>query len=197
MSSYLSTILSQLICYLFICHLLLKKSAKKILQGCCASGNLWACEEWTASQKISPQSFAVWGIARRGQNPQSDINFPLDILTTIHHHPPMSDVLKIIDNLTNNLWAKFGNPLAKYKQTQNDVHMTYYVGRLMEELGHKWIRPSQIKGDHENRAYYSESALHDAFLAGQLIARAENKETRSAILSELKAEISNFIEEYH
>lgn len=109
----------------------------------------------------------------------------------------MSDVLKIIDNLTNNLWAKFGNPLAKYKKTQNDVHMTYYVGRLMDELGHKWIRPSSIKGEREDVAYFSERALHDAFLAGQLIARAENKEMRDAILSELKAEISNFIEEYH
>lgn len=188
-----------MICYLLFCHLLfaVKKSAKKILQGCWSSGNLWACEEWTASQKRFPALLSVAGIVKRGQTPQSGINFHLDILTTIHHHPPMSDVLKIIDNLTNNLWAKFGNPFAKYKKTQNDVHMSYYVGRLMEELGHKWIQPSQIKGDHENRAYYSESALHDAFLAGQLIARTENKEMRDSILSELKAEISNFIEEYH
>lgn len=101
----------------------------------------------------------------------------------------MSDILKIIDNLTNNLWAKFGNPLAKYKKTQDDVNMTYYVGKLMEEQGHKWIRPSQIKGDHEDRAYFSELALHDAFLAGQLLAKADNKEMRKVIIADLRAEI--------
>ena len=101
----------------------------------------------------------------------------------------MSDILKIIDNLTNNLWAKFGNPLAKYKKTQDDIHMTYYVGKLMEEQGHKYISPSQIKGEHEDRAYYSELALHDAFLAGQLLAKADNKEMRKAIIAELRAEM--------
>ena len=107
----------------------------------------------------------------------------------------MSDILKIIDNLTNNLWAKFGNPLAKYKKTQDDIHMSYYVGKLMEEQGHKWIPPSQIKGDREYRAYYSELALHDAFLAGQLLAKADNKEMRQAIISELRAEMHNAIDE--
>ena len=107
----------------------------------------------------------------------------------------MSDILQIIDNLTNNLWAKFGNPLAKYKKTQDDIHMSYYVGKLMEEQGHKYIAPSQIKGEHEDRVYYSELALHDAFLAGQLLAKADNKEMRQAIISELRAEIHNAIDE--
>jgi len=101
----------------------------------------------------------------------------------------VSDILQILDNLRNNLWAKFGNPLAKYKKTQDDIHMTYYVGKLMEEQGHKYIAPRQIKGEHENRAYYSEAALHDAFLAGQLLAKADNKEMRKAIISELRAEM--------
>lgn len=101
----------------------------------------------------------------------------------------MSDILKIIDNLTNNLWAKFGNPLAKYKKTQDDIHMSYYVGKLMEEQGHKYIAPRQIKGEHEDRVYYSEIALHDAFLAGQLLAKADNKEMRKAIIAELRAEM--------
>lgn len=106
----------------------------------------------------------------------------------------MSDILKIINNLTNNLWVKFGNPLAKYKKTQDDIHMSYYVGKLMEEQGHKWIRPSQIKGEHEDRAYLSELALHDAFLAGQLLSKANHKEMRKAIISELRAEMHHAID---
>jgi hypothetical protein len=104
------------------------------------------------------------------------------------------DILKIIDNLRNQLWAQYGNPLAKYKQTQHDIHMSYYVGRLMEELGHKCISPSKISGEKEDRAYYSEKALHDAFLAGQLLAKADNAEMRQAIFSEIKADIINQIE---
>lgn len=107
----------------------------------------------------------------------------------------MSDILQIIDNLTNNLWAKFGNPLAKYKKTQDDVHMSYYVGKLMEEQGHKYIAPRQIKGEHEDRVYYSELALHDAFLAGQLLAKANYKEMRKAIIAEIRAEMHNAIDE--
>ena len=106
----------------------------------------------------------------------------------------MSDILKILNDLRDNLWNRFGNPLAKYKQTQNDIHMSYYVGRLMEELGHKWISPSAIKGDHEDRAYYSEKALHDAFLAGQLIARKNNLDMRKSIIAELRAELHDAID---
>jgi hypothetical protein len=36
----------------------------------------------------------------------------------------MTDILEIIKNLTDRLWNQFGNPLSKYKKTQNDVHMT-------------------------------------------------------------------------
>lgn len=108
----------------------------------------------------------------------------------------MTDILKIIDDLRNRLWAKYGNPLVKYKKTQDDIHMTYYVGQLMEELGHKHILPSAIKGGHEDRAYYSEQALHDAFLAGQLLAKADNAALRKSILAELKADMIHSIETY-
>lgn len=106
----------------------------------------------------------------------------------------MSDILDMLNALTERLWNQFGNPLVKYKKNQNDVHMTYYVGRLMEELGHKWIRPQSIRGEHEDRAYYSEAALHDAFLAGQLLAKADNAKTRAAIISELRAELHDAVD---
>jgi hypothetical protein len=86
----------------------------------------------------------------------------------------MSEVLKMLEDLENRLWARFGNPLAKYTKTQTDVHMTYYVGRLMEELG---------------------KALHDAFLAGQLLARKSNQELAENIRAEIKAELKSAIDE--
>jgi hypothetical protein len=106
----------------------------------------------------------------------------------------MTDILKIINDLTANLWNQFGNPLAKYKKTQYDVHMTYYVGRLMEEQGHEYVMPNSIKGEHEDCVYYSEKALHDAFLAGQLLAKADNAKMRAAIISEMKAELHNAVD---
>jgi len=108
----------------------------------------------------------------------------------------MTDILKIIDDLRNRLWAKYGNPLAKYKKTQNDIHMTYYVGRLMDELGHKDISPKDIRGEHEDRCYYSERALHDAFLAGQLLAKADNAAVRKSILDSVKEDMAHFIKTY-
>lgn len=107
----------------------------------------------------------------------------------------MSDILKIIENLRNSLWARFGNPLSNYKKTQDDIHMTYYVGRLMEELGHKYVSPENIKGEHEDRVHYSENALHDAFLAGRLLSRVENKKNRANILAELKSEMHDLIDQ--
>ena len=101
----------------------------------------------------------------------------------------MTDVLQIINDLTANLWARYGNPLANYKKTQNDVHMTYYVGRLMEEQGHEYVMPNSIKGEHEDCVYYSEKALHAAFLAGQLLAKADNAKMRAAIIREMRDEL--------
>lgn len=101
----------------------------------------------------------------------------------------MTDTLQTLKDLEERLFTSYGNPLAKYKKTHDDVRMTYYVGRLMEELGHKWIQPQSIRGEHEDRAYFSEKALHDAFLAGQLLAKADNAEMRRSIISELRAEL--------
>ena len=106
------------------------------------------------------------------------------------------DILKVIDDLRNNLWARYGNPLAKYKKTQDDVHMTYYVGRLMDELGHKHISPKSITGDHEDRVYYSESALHDAFLAGRLLSKGDHAAMRKNILESVKSDMAYWIENY-
>lgn len=104
------------------------------------------------------------------------------------------ETLQIIEKLTNNLFGQYGNPLKLYKKTQNDVRMTYYVGKLMEELGHKWISPKLIKGEKEDRAYYSEPALHDAFLAGRLLERESKKELRKEILEEIKHELKYAID---
>lgn len=106
----------------------------------------------------------------------------------------MKDILEVINNLRARLWNQYGNPLSSYKKTQDDVHMTYYVGKLMEELGYKYISPSRINGEKEDRVYYSESAIHDAFLAGQVLARKANDQLRREIRQELKAELMNELE---
>jgi hypothetical protein len=105
------------------------------------------------------------------------------------------DILQIIKNLRDNLWAKYGNPLANYKKTQDDVHMTYYVGKLMEEQGHEYIMPDRIKGENEDRVYYSERALHDAFLAGRLLARADRKTLKAELIIELKAQLRDAVDD--
>lgn len=103
----------------------------------------------------------------------------------------MSDVLKMIKELEDRLFASYGDPIANYKQTQHDVHMTYYVGRLMEERGHEYITPKD-----KNCVYYSEKALHEAFLAGQLLGAVNRKEMRKNIIEELKAEMLDAIENF-
>ena len=101
----------------------------------------------------------------------------------------MNDILEVIKNLEDRLWAKFGNPLANYKKTQHDIHNTYYVGKLMAEIGHDYVVPVG-----KDCAYYSEKALHDAFLAGQLLTKADKKEMRKAIIEELKADMHDAID---
>lgn len=103
----------------------------------------------------------------------------------------MSDVLKMIKELEDRLFASYGDPIDNYKQTQHDVHMTYYVGRLMEERGHEYITPKD-----KNCVYYSEKALHEAFLAGQLLGAVNRKEMRKNIIEELKAEMLDAIENF-
>ena len=101
----------------------------------------------------------------------------------------MSDVLKMINELEDRLFASYGDPIANYKQTQHDVHMTYYVGRLMEERGHEYITPKD-----KDCVYYSEKALHEAFLAGQLLGAVNRKKMREDIIEEVKAEMRDAIE---
>jgi hypothetical protein len=101
----------------------------------------------------------------------------------------MSDVLKMIKELEDRLFASYGDPLANYKETQHDIHMTYYVGRLMEERGHKYITPKD-----KDCVYYSEKAIHDAFLAGQLLAKMDARELRKRIVEELKANMHEAID---
>ena len=105
----------------------------------------------------------------------------------------MSDVLKMVNELRDRLFASYGNPLATYKKTQHDIHMSYYVGKLMEEQGHEWV--SCKMKDGETRAHYSEQALNDAFLAGQLLAKQDARELRKKIVAELKAELHEAIDD--
>ena len=103
----------------------------------------------------------------------------------------MTDLLKMVQEFRDRLFASYGDPLADYKETQHDIHMTYYVGRLMEERGHKWIFLVQ---NGEKCAHYPEKALHDAFLAGQLLARQDTRELRKKIVAELKEEMREAID---
>ena len=107
----------------------------------------------------------------------------------------MSDVLKMLNDLSDNLWKQFGDPIANNKEKNNSwydgdrIRMTHYVSRLMEERGHKHISSSKISGEKENRAYYSERALQEAFEAGRLLAKADALEMRKAIIAELRSEM--------
>lgn len=107
-----------------------------------------------------------------------------------------TDILEIIKNLENRLWAEYGDPLKDKKPTQSDVHMTYYVGKLMEERGHKWVSPSRISGEKEDRAHYSEKALHEAFRAGMEISKANHAAIRKQIREEIKEEMISSLEDW-
>jgi hypothetical protein len=106
------------------------------------------------------------------------------------------DILNIIHDLKNRLYKQYGNPLSSYLKTQDDVHMTYYVGKLMEEVGHQYIMPSSIAGPKEDSVYWSEKALHDAFLAGRLVERVERKRMRQQIMEEMKEEMKASLDQY-
>ena len=112
----------------------------------------------------------------------------------------MSDVLKMLNDLSDNLWKQFGDPIANNKEKNNSwynsdrIRMTHYVSRLMEERGHKHISPSKISGEKEDLAYYSERALQEAFEAGRLLSKAENSEMRKKIIAELRSEMHAVID---
>lgn len=90
----------------------------------------------------------------------------------------MTDVLKIIKDLADRLWAQYGDVL-KMPKTQEEVHMTYYVGRLMDERGHEWFKSPGVEG-----ACYTEKALHDAFTAGRRIGYKEGLDKADEIVAE-------------
>jgi hypothetical protein len=111
----------------------------------------------------------------------------------------MTDILKITKEIEDRLWARYGDPLSKKTQSWDDsdrIQHTYYVSRLMEERGHKWVSPKNLNGAKEDSAYYSEKALQEAFEAGRMIAKAENLEMRKALKAEIKAELMNALEEF-
>lgn len=105
----------------------------------------------------------------------------------------MSDILEICKNIEDQMFAKYGDPISKVKgnrELDNErIRFTYYVSRLMQERGHKWISPSQISGEHEDRAYYSEKALQEAFEAGMLLAKGDAAKMREQIRNEIKNEL--------
>ena len=118
---------------------------------------------------------------------------------TVNQAQQMSDILKICEEIENQMFAKYGDPIAKVKGNRaldsERIRFTYYLSRLMKERGHKWICPAQISGEHENLAYYSEKALQEAFEAGMLISKADAAKMREEIRHEVKQEIMAQIEE--
>ena len=103
----------------------------------------------------------------------------------------MRDVLKMIKELEDRLFASYGDPLATYKETQSDIHMTYYIGKLMEVRGHKDIL---LKVDGKDTTYYTERALQEAFLAGKLIGAVNRAAMRKQIIEEVKAEMREVVD---
>lgn len=88
----------------------------------------------------------------------------------------MADVLEMIRSLKDRLWAEYGDALSREK-SQDEVHMTYYIGDLLERRGHKWF-------SHEGSAAYTEKAMHDAFIAGLRIGKREADQIATRIVKE-------------
>jgi hypothetical protein len=110
----------------------------------------------------------------------------------------MNDILKICNDLETQMFNKYGDPIVNGRKSQDEserVRFTYYVSKLMEVRGHKWVRPAQISGEHEDRAYYSEKALFEAFEAGMLIAKSDAAKMREQIRLEVKQELMSALED--
>lgn len=111
----------------------------------------------------------------------------------------MSDVLTMCKNIEDQMFTKYGDPIAMVKGNRaldsERIRFTYYVSKLMDVRGHEWVRPAQISGKHEDRAYYSELALFEAFEAGMLIAKGDAAKLRDQIRLELKQELMGALEE--
>ena len=86
------------------------------------------------------------------------------------------DVLKIIQNLKERLWADHGDVLAR-PFTQDETHLTYYLSDLLNRHDHK----------HkvcDGSTFYSETATQMAFVAGLRIGMREADAKAEAIVSQ-------------
>ena len=90
----------------------------------------------------------------------------------------MSDVLKMIKDLADRQYQKYGDPLSRPYE-QEEVHMTYYVSKLLEERGHVWFKSEGVEG-----ACYTEKAMQDAFTAGRRIGQKEAVEMAENMVRE-------------
>jgi len=86
----------------------------------------------------------------------------------------MVDVLKIIENLKANLWEKYGDVL-KREWTQDDIHMTYYAGDILERHGYQYKV-------FDKETYYTERAMQAAFIAGLRVGRVEANRIAESII---------------
>lgn len=107
----------------------------------------------------------------------------------------MSDILKIINDLRNRLWVKYGNALSS-AYSQDEIHLTYYAGKVLEENGHNhiFIENGKIKGElNDNVTFYSEKAMHAAFIAGRRVGLKEgeaiSKTNRKELIQDLISEL--------
>ena len=95
----------------------------------------------------------------------------------------MTDVFKIIENLKVNLMKKYGNVLLK-EYSQDEVHMTYYAGDILERQGHKYVVSDGV-------TMYTEKAMQDAFVAGLRVGKRDAQGIADNIVEGRMAEAIN------
>jgi hypothetical protein len=83
------------------------------------------------------------------------------------------DVLKIIEDLKERLWEKYGNVL-KNELSQDDIHMTYYAGDILEKNGYQYKV-------FDGETYYTENAMQAAFIAGLRVGRKDIDEVANVV----------------
>lgn len=88
----------------------------------------------------------------------------------------MADVLKMINDLKTRLWDEFGDVLRK-ENTQEEVHLTYYLSDLLERNGMK----HQVK---DGETFYTEKATQQAFIAGRRIGLKEAQTIADRIIED-------------
>lgn len=95
----------------------------------------------------------------------------------------MTDILEVIKRLKDSLWEKYGNVL-KTPYSQQEIHMTYYVSTLLEDMGY------ELSKDYR----YTESATNAAFIAGLRIGQANAAGLADAIVKERLADAIEILE---